>query len=616
MIQMYEYQKGFLNLINTAFLNLSKVLAVIATGLGKTIVAAFWAKEQIGKGRGLVLCDNNDILEQDLKSFRKVLGQVPSLGVFHGQEKVLDEVNILFASFQTFRQWKNAFFPEEFDFVIIDESHHSKANTFEPVVKFFKPKKLLALTATPDRMDGKDIRELFGEEVIDCPLEEGIANGWLTPVEYHLISDNLNSRALKRLAREVLEEGKRISLKQLNETIFIKARDEKIAEIIVSYNKKTIIFCESILHAENFQKFLPTSKVFHSKKSFKENSKTLEDFRDGRLQLILAVDKFNEGIDVPDAEMVVFLRCTDSLTIFLQQLGRGLRKVEGKEKVVVLDFVANCDRLAMVREMAEKVKKFAGNGLPLEKSPLHISGKAFDFFFDDEQKDIFKIIKEIQKKLYISDIPRLLAEYSSENPLPANQVLAGTHQKFLWICSKCKHKWEETGTNRFNNGSNCPACANRIVTVNNNLAITHPHLAKEYSPENSLPVNQVYAGMHRKFKWICSVCDYRWQATGNQRIRGKGTGCPACANRVVTSTNNMQVTHPNLAKEYDPDNELPANKIVAGTAKRLKWICLKCRHKWETTGNLRAKKGTGCPNCEKQTRVARRKQRLSSRLCR
>lgn len=88
---MYEYQKGFLGLISAAFVKKNKVLAVIATGLGKTIVAAFWAKGQIGKGRGLVLCDNNDILEQDLNSFRKVLGQVPSLGVFHGQEKILDE---------------------------------------------------------------------------------------------------------------------------------------------------------------------------------------------------------------------------------------------------------------------------------------------------------------------------------------------------------------------------------------------------------------------------------------------------------------------------------------------------------------------------------------------
>ena len=408
MITLFDYQKMAFDLIVNAFRSSAAVLAVMATGLGKTIVAAFWAKEELRKKRkGLFLCHDNGILEQAMKEFKKVLGDKVRFASFFGPDKDFDadKADMVFASFQTYVNWKNAFFENEFDFIIVDESHHGQAPTFKEVICYFKPKKLLGITATPDRMDLKDIREIFGEEVVNFTLEEAIAKGWLTQVEYHILNDSLSHWKLRKIMKDVFEGGERVSVKQINETVFIKKRDDEIAKTIQNYagsSKKAIIFCEKIEHAENFQQYLPSALTYHSKVAggAKENRRRLDAFREGSLQFILAVDKANEGLDVPDAELVVFLRCTDSKTIFYQQLGRGLRKVFGKEKVIVLDFVANCERLIFLKEMAQRTKEFAGNHFMLSKELLRVSGSAFDFIFSDDQVDIVNLIKRINEPFY------------------------------------------------------------------------------------------------------------------------------------------------------------------------------------------------------------------------
>jgi len=408
MIELYDYQQTAYAAIKDAFKVQKEVLAVMATGLGKTYVAAFWSKNEIKKGKkGLLLCHETGILDQNLEIFRKILGNTVSLKTFYGNDKDwdADKADVLFASFGMFsRGWKKLFFEDEFDFIVIDESHHGQAPTYKAVIDYFNPQKMLAITATPDQMTGRDIREVFGDEIVNYPLEEAIANSWLSAIEYHILSDNLNHWALKRLVSDVLEKGKRISMKQLNETIFIKSRDEKVARIIRQHSgesKKVIIFCENIRHAEKFKKYLTGAETYHSNKSAEKNREILHSFREKNLQYILTVDKFNEGIDIPDAEVIVFLRCTDSKRVFFQQLGRGLRKIAGKEKVVVLDFVANCERLSFIREMTEKIKAFCnGNGLELSKELLTISGDAFNFIFTSEQVDILNVIRMINASFF------------------------------------------------------------------------------------------------------------------------------------------------------------------------------------------------------------------------
>ncbi len=601
MITPHNYQSGAIEKTRTALESLGKALVVMATGTGKTVVGAFAIKEFLKHGRGLFLCHNNSILEQSLLQFKAALGDEVRLGVFHGEKKHWEEVDILFASFQTLTDWKHAFFENEFYFVIVDESHHSKAVTFEDVIKYFTPKKLLALTATPDRMDQKDIRTIFGQEVVNITLEEAIAKGWLASVEYHLITDNLSHHALKKIAREVLGEGKRISLKQLNETVFIKARDEKVAETIESYGKKkTIVFCESILHAEDFVQFLPGSKVYHSELGLQENRKTMEEFRTGECQRILAVDKLNEGIDIPDAELIVFLRCTDSKTIYLQQLGRGLRKTLHKDKVTVLDFVANADRVTMIREMTEKIKYFVASDAELERNPLHIKGDGFDFIFTDEQIDLLAVLTKLQPR-YVSDIPELLLEYSDKNPLPPDKVIAGTNKRLWWKCSKpeCGFEWLTAGSNRVA-GAGCLACVGQVASPRRNLAVLRPDLVKEYSDKNEIPATQLLPHSGKRVWWKCTVCSHEWEAICSNRAKGRG--CPACAGFVITEHNNLAALYPNLAAEYSVKNPLPASKISPGSNKRVWWKCSKseCGFEWQTAPGNRAKLGNNCPACAGQ----------------
>lgn len=602
MITLYpEYQVPAYQRLVEHFKTNVAALLVMATGLGKTIVAAFWAKREYKRNRkGLFLCHDTGILDQAQNEFRKVMGNAITFKSFFGNEKdwTADQGDIVFATFQTLRE-TNPFFADEFDFVIVDESHHGQAPTYKEVINYFRPKKLLGITATPDREDMQDIREIFGDEVVDISLEEAVAMSWLSQVEYHILNDNLSYWKLKKIAKEVLEEGKKISLKQLNETIFIEARDGETAKTIMEYagaSKKTVIFCENIKHADNFQKFLPKSAVYHSKKSKDRNRQALQDFRDSNLQYILTVNKMNEGIDIPDAEIIVFLRCTDSKTIFFQQLGRGLRKIANKQKVVVLDFVANCERVAMVQNLACEIKKRVGNGFELTKDMLRISGNAFNFVFSDEQVDVLELIRKINHKLYVSDIPHLLVEYSPKNESSADKIVAGTNKKIWWICQKCYHEWLASGAKRVIGGG-CPACKKLVVTEKNNLTITNPDLAMEYSPKNEFPAEKVIAGTYKKIWWTCLKCDYEWSATGRDRVRGNG--CPACAGQVATEKVNLTVTHPDLIKEYSPKNELPADKVLAGTDKKIWWICSKCTHEWQARGYTRAK-GSGCPECAKK----------------
>jgi len=618
MITLFDYQQKALNLLIEAFRTKIVALVVMATGLGKTIVAAFWAKSELKKKRrGLFLCHENGILEQAMGEFRKVIGNTAVFAPFFGVDKDkdfnADKADMVFASFQSYADWKIVFPEDWFDFIIVDESHHGQAPTFKEVIQYFKPKKLLGITATPDRMDLKDIREIFGEEVVNYTLEEAIAKGWLTQVEYHILNDNLSHWKLKKIIKGILEEGQRVSVKQINESIFIKKRDEEIARTIQAYagsSKKAIIFCEKIEHAENFQSHLPGSLTYHSKVKGggKENRRRLNAFRGGSLQYILAVDKFNEGIDVPDAELIVFLRCTDSKTIFYQQLGRGLRKIFSKEKVIVLDFVANCQRVAVIEEMAHRIKEFAGNNFILNKDVLRVSGDNFDFIFNDKVLDILKVIQAIKKKL-ISEIPDLLLEYSPKNELPPERVIAGTNKKLWWKCSKenCGHEWQAAGNHRVF-GTGCPACLGMIATSKNNLAATHPELAKEYMtpPKNLLPADKIIAGTNKKLWWKCSKedCGHEWQAVGGSRAHN-GNGCPACAGQAATSKNNLAATHPELVKEYmpPPKNLLPADKIIAGTGRKLWWKCSKenCGHEWQATGSHRVIERTGCPACANLT---------------
>lgn len=453
MITPYDYQYECLNRIET-HLTLGKRigLVVMAMGLGKTVVAAFDVKRHFvaGGGRVLYLCHMIDILYQARSEFEAIIGSGKSFGFFHGGEKTMKEVDCLFATFETIGNWLDMFEPTEFEYIIVDESHHSHAETYFKTIRHFTPKFLLGMTGTPYRLDQKDIRTIYGEPLFNLPLEEALGKGYLTPVDYRILTDEIS-------IDEILKDpNRRWSIHALNRSIFIPKRDEEIASIIAREVKsiecpKTIVFCPSVRYCNHFTTFMPDSLTIHSGISWKERDVRLEMFRQDMLDTVLAVDCFNEGIDIPRANVLVFLRSSASRRIFLQQLGRGLRKSKGKDKVVVLDFVGNIQRIRHIEEMVRSAQEFIKAPRVAEKekviAPPPITLEVGRVRFNEERIPFTELLGRIVRQepyatwqeasaaaiqLGITSMPDYVRRYSIDPKLPSNPRKTYAHQWPRW----------------------------------------------------------------------------------------------------------------------------------------------------------------------------------------
>jgi hypothetical protein len=228
------------------------------------------------------------------------------------------------------------------------------------VCKHFSPLFELGLTATPQRNDQKDIKKYFGAPVFAKKLAEGIAEGWLAEVEYRVVFDDAVKEAINN-------SFKPKNVTELKELFKVKPRNDVIVQSIERERReiglgksKTIIFCASIQQAKYMANKLG-GKAYHSDLPAREKRQILLDFRDSKIHTICTRDMFNEGVDIPDARLVVFLRSTSSGNIFEQQLGRGLRKAPGKTKVTVLDFVANLKRIIQIRNLGYDIERILRN---------------------------------------------------------------------------------------------------------------------------------------------------------------------------------------------------------------------------------------------------------------
>lgn len=326
-----------------------RALIHLATGLGKTFVAAVdahhYLKEENPTGNVLFVSHMTDISFQARATFRKVSPH--TTGTF-------TTFQALFAKLTTID-------PCRYDYIVWDEAHHSEAETFKAVRHHFKPQFELALTATPERADGRDILNYFGAAVYSKSLADGIAEGWLSAVDYHIVFDD----AIKKAMGKNFEAK---TLKDIRGLFAHRARNEQIAKEVLQRRHsigldkaKTIVFCQNIEAAEDIAKLL-NGEVYHSEIPKDDRTAIMQRFKSGHLQVICTVDMFNEGIDIPDARLVVFLRSTSSRTIFEQQLGRGLRRHPGKDTVTVLDFVANVERINFVRGLGHTISRHRGSG--------------------------------------------------------------------------------------------------------------------------------------------------------------------------------------------------------------------------------------------------------------
>lgn len=322
-----------------------KALIQLATGLGKTFLAV-----------------------QDVKSFRetsrnkniKVLFTAHILDILEEAKdefaRQLPNLEVDFLTIQSLFSNLDEYSSKYYDYIIFDEAHHSKATTHEQVVKHFKPKFKLALTATPHRADGLDIEELFGEPIFSMNLPDGLAGGYLAKLDYQVVFDQSIREAIMKdfNPTSILELRKLIGVRPRNKEIVKNILEEK-ARLRLS-KAQTIVFCQSIEHANEIASLLK-GKSYHSALPKAEKDAIFNNFRLGLLETICTVDMFNEGVNIPNARLLVFLRSTASRTIFLQQLGRGLRKTSSKQKVSVLDFAANIERLENIEELTQQVSR-------------------------------------------------------------------------------------------------------------------------------------------------------------------------------------------------------------------------------------------------------------------
>lgn len=380
-----DYQKEALAANREARANgTNKVTNVLASGLGKTVLAGLDIREFLGstdlvRPRVLVLNGNIQLLKQIEEEFReKVFGHEYSYGVFNGTEKTKHTTDFLFATFDSMYSHLKEFKPKDFGYIFIDEAHHAQANTYSKVIKHFHPEQQLSVTATPKRMDGKDITEICGPVVYSLELEEAIARGLTAGVDYRLCLDEIEK------IQAFLDNGEAVSWNKLNTEIFVPKRDEEIIATVQRgtadlSDPTTIYFCRSIRHANRIVKLLPDATVVHSKLSVNEVDRRLRKFRRGELKTIVAVDMLNEGIDIPRTDVVVFLRSTRSWTVFLQQLGRGLRLTEGKGAVRVYDFVDTANALEKIIDLEQRVGEYVGKCEDEEKPNFELKINASKF---------------------------------------------------------------------------------------------------------------------------------------------------------------------------------------------------------------------------------------------
>lgn len=411
-ITPYVYQAVVIRKAVAALRKTKKALIDMATGLGKTFTGAFIVKV-LKSRRVLFLVHNNFILDNAQKEFRLVLGDKVKMTVYNGQSKNGSrEADIVFATWQTMQSNLKLWKRNHFDLVVVDEAHHSEAETWKPVVKYFTGAKL-GLTATPDSEDEADIRGTFGQEVVKITLEEAIARGWLPRIEYHVITDeSLDTDKLAEICKEIRERHRKFSVQEINKRIFIRKRDAEIAKIVNGYDEKAVVFCSSIAHADRFVKHLKLGETFHSgkgnggKNSWDQNQAVLDHLKNGVVRRVCAVNAFNEGVNVPSVGLVAFCRVTYSMNTFRQQLGRGLRP--GKDKLIVLDFVGNLERVKAVMELMNKVADFHEKLTTRKdreregyiRSNFEVSGAGFEFTFSDIVVDIMKVLEATQVDYY------------------------------------------------------------------------------------------------------------------------------------------------------------------------------------------------------------------------
>ncbi len=386
-IRPFPYQQEILDNLRTerTVHGRFKNLVVAATGTGKTVISAldyrnFRKENPQSPARLLFVAHREEILEQSLCTFRAVLRD-PNFGELLVGNHEAKSLAHLFISIQTFnsKAFAERTSSDFYDYIVIDEFHHAAAPTYQKLLEHYKPKILLGLTATPERMDGKNVLGYFdGKVAAEIRLPEAIDRKLLCPFQYFGVTDSIDLETLK-WTRGGYDRNELSNVYTID-SLAAKRRASLVAESVSRYvadidQVKGLGFCVSVKHAEfmrdEFNAMGIPSMALSGNSDDGDRASARSRLVSGKVRFIFVVDIYNEGVDIPEINTVLFLRPTESLTVFLQQLGRGLRLSEGKDCLTVLDFIGQANRKYNFEE------KFQALLSPRHKSIAHEIEKGF-----------------------------------------------------------------------------------------------------------------------------------------------------------------------------------------------------------------------------------------------
>jgi len=412
----------------------NKALIVSATGTGKTYLSAFDARKYKPK-RLLFIVHRGNILKSAMKAYRNIFGTSKTLGLFSGNAKET-EADFLFATVQTLSKNENLmqFESKCFDYIIIDEVHHSTSNTYQKIINYFQPKFFLGMSATPERMDGCNIFEIFDYNIAyEIRLNKALEEKILSPFHYYGISD-------------LQINGELISDKTKFNQLVCAERVDKVIEASKLYNcdhgkVKGLIFCSRVEEADilsqEFNKRGYKTVSLSGKSNECEREEAMKSLEDEKLDYIFTVDIFNEGVDIPSVNQIIMLRPTQSATIFIQQLGRGLRKTEGKEYLTVIDFIGNYENnylipIAIYGENSynkDTLRKLISGG------SANIPGASTINFDYITKQRIFESIdnENMSKKAYLKKDYDLLKYKLGKNPSMMDFIEHGSRDPYTYV---------------------------------------------------------------------------------------------------------------------------------------------------------------------------------------
>ena len=339
-LELREYQQEALDSLEAMRANKETIaLLYHATGTGKTVTAVMDAK-RCG-GRVLFVAHTMELVNQAYNTFKNLWNTV-SVGKFADSVKDTDS-HVICGSIQSVALNLELFQDNDFDYIIIDEAHHASADTYQKALAYFKPKFTLGLTATPERADDTNILEIFKNTAHKLDIQTAVEIGALVPVRCIRIHTNIDMT-------KVRFNSVQYNIRDLDDKIFVPERNKLIVDTWLSYvkNKRTVVFCASVKHAEQIAKLFQDARIdaiaVSGSMKTSERNEQLAKFASGDIKVLCACDLLNEGWDCPQTEVLFMARPTMSKVLYTQQLGRGMRNCEGKNHLMVFDFVDNASQ--------------------------------------------------------------------------------------------------------------------------------------------------------------------------------------------------------------------------------------------------------------------------------